>query len=79
MGGKKKSRNETNAKALQLIINHYYIGGGGSDGSDVIMVEVLDHSSLLVLLPVPCQQNGGVLMEVLVDEGNEFYEDEMTE
>ena len=28
--------------------------------------------------PVPCQQRGGVLMEVLVDEENENSEDEMT-
>ena len=36
-----------------------------------------DYGCLLVLLPVPRQQHGGVWMEVLVNLENENYEDEM--
>ena len=59
------------------VINHYYFDSGGGCG-DVMMVVVLDHDCLLALLPVPRQQHGGVLMEVLADREKENYEEEMT-
>ena len=86
-GKKRKSRKETYAKFYNFIINRYYFyfggsGGGGSGGGHVMMVVVvcndwrLDDRCLLVLLPVPHQQHGVVLAEVLMDGGN--YKDEMT-
>lgn len=42
-----------------------------------MVVVVLDHTCFLALLPVPHQQHGTALMEVLKDGGNESYQDEM--
>jgi hypothetical protein len=41
----------------------------------VMIVVVSDHSGLLALFPVPHQQHGGVLMEVLEKFENENYEE----
>ena len=62
-----ESRKESYANALQCPY-HQWCGGGGG----VVWwcgVGIRDDGHLLALSPVPCQQHGGVLTEVLVDLG----------
>ena len=44
----------------------------------MMVVVMADRCGLLALLPVPHQQHGGVLMEVLEKFKNENYEDKMS-
>ena len=71
-----------------LMINRYYFDGDNGGGGVMMVVVVrgdchlddqrLDNCRLLVLLPVPHQQHGGILMEIRVDRENEKFENAMT-
>ena len=70
-----KNRNKINQyNTLMKRLFGFFDNGGDS----VMMVMVADHGGLLALLPVPHQQHGDVLMEVL-EKFKENYEDKMRE
>ena len=51
-------------------MHHYFVDGGGG-GVMMVVVVVDKHNGLLALFPVPHQQHGDMLMEVLDINKNE--------